>query len=217
MRRRADDSRFVELEDHEAGDENRKREQADHDNGVTPTHVVCAATARRLARLARRKRRVASVVRNETPRDERGDDDADGLKRRQGAQQEPAVVGQELQGDGRIDRNIATDAESDAEREEAEGIEVTRRSKAVISLSSVCRMFRATTEQAVLHQAENRRDEALRAMAIPYDQHLSILEDLARQLTVRLKAHLNTRERAVSRGSRGVAIDGSEGRPTAGQ
>lgn len=76
------DSRLVELEDDESSDEDRKRQRADADNRVPPSHVVGASTARRLASFARWKRRVASVVRHETPRDERGDHDTDGLESR---------------------------------------------------------------------------------------------------------------------------------------
>lgn len=128
-------SRLIERKDHESSDENRKRQGADDDDRVSPSHIVGPPAARRFASFARRERRVAGVVRYETPRDERGDHDTDGLESRQGAKQEPAVVGKELEGDGGVDRDVAADAESDAECEEAKRVEVARSGEAAVLLS----------------------------------------------------------------------------------
>jgi len=86
------DSRFVEGESEESEKENTESESSESESEVPPSHVRRLGAARCFASVASRESSVASVVRNEAPCDQRGDDYSDWLERRERTEEETTVL-----------------------------------------------------------------------------------------------------------------------------
>lgn len=121
---------LAEAEDEAAQEEDGQRDAPQREEEVPPAHVVVPAAARRAglaARVVAARQRVGlgEVGRarhggDEAEGDGAAEDHADRLEDGEGGQEEALVLRDELERDGRVDRDVAAHAEADEGREDQE-------------------------------------------------------------------------------------------------
>ena len=115
--------RLVEGENEEAEEEDEQRDAAEDDDEVSPTHVARngAAFFASTDGFARGELGTAAVLCGSAVGDTRGGDDTDGLPKGEEGDQVALGLGEEFQGDGRIDRDVAAETETGEEVDSAYG------------------------------------------------------------------------------------------------